>query len=413
MMQPWFADARFGLFVTWGLYAIPARGEWDLFCHDPFDIYLQEYRAHAARFNPVDFDPAAWADLAWNAGMRYVVFTTKHHDGFCLFDNPHTDFKITNTPYGKDITAMLVAAFRARGLRIGLYHSLIDWTHPHYVPDRNHPLGKNGESGFSGRDMRVYANYLYQSVEHLMTQYGQIDLLFWDYCSAWKKPEDFNPDPLLAMIRRHQPQIIINDRMSYDRMSHYGDYRTPEVAVPNVPPRLHGMQTPWETCATINGYWGYVDTPTCKPLSAVTTALIGCVAKGGNLLLNVGPDEKGAIPPISVDILREMAEWHTIHGAAVQGCGAAGFRAPDGYFYTQRGRELYLYLPFVPLGDVLLPELHGLIERAVLLRTGEAVPERPDWGLEHSPAGETRISIPATCRPGDIVRILLRPSGDR
>ena len=133
----WFRDARFGLFIHWGVYAVPAKGEWAMF-HNNWDYAY--YETFAARFNPVAFDPAEWARLAWDAGMRYVVFTTKHHDGFCMYDSKHTDFKITNTPYGKDITAELLAACRAQGLRIGLYHSLVDWRHPHYVPDAEHPL---------------------------------------------------------------------------------------------------------------------------------------------------------------------------------------------------------------------------------------------------------------------------------
>lgn len=404
MLQPWFNEARFGLFIHWGIYAIPACSEW--YRYGVTDE--AEYDKLAQQFNPVGYDPEEWAEIAWQAGMRYVVFTTKHHDGFCLFDSKYTDFKITNSPYGQDATRMLVEAFRARGFRIGLYHSIVDWHHPHYVPDKLHPLGKDGQTDFPDRDPKIYSKYLYDSVEQLMTEYGKIDLLFWDFTSEWKTPQDWDADRMLAMIYRLQPEIMLNDRMSFDRKSYTGDYRTPEVAVPNVPPRQYGIQTPWETCATINGYWGYCpgDGSTYS-LPTLTSGLAGCVAKGGNLVLNVGPDAQGKFPPESVKVLHELSEWFKYGEESIRGCGAAGFRAPDGYYYTQKGHNLYIHIPCPPLGDLLLPELHHRIASATLLRTGQALVLREDWGLEHSPAGETRLGIGLDIRPGDVIRLEL------
>lgn len=402
MLQPWFGQARFGLFIHWGLYAIAGTHEWHLHQTADYDGYLP----WANEFNPEEFDPEHWAELAWDAGMRYVVFTTKHHDGFCMYDNPYTEFKITNAPYRHDITSQIVDAFRKRGHRIGFYHSLIDWHHPHYVPDGHHPLGKADPTRqWPDRDMRKYAQYLYDSVEHLMTSYGTVDLLFWDYVSPWKKASDFNPGPLVEMIRRHQPQIMINDRLS-DPHNRDGDFCTPEGGIPNLVPNK-----PWEVCAAMNYYWGYhQDAKVHMSPSQIQNALMTCVSRNGNLLLNVGPDELGRIPQPSKIVMEQLAQWHVKHQSAVQGTGPSKYEPPIGCIYTASTNDptvMYLYMPLAPLGDLYLPGLKDHCVSATLLRDGVSLPlEVPLQGF--AAANDLHLKAGGSCSQGDVVRLQLK-----
>lgn len=404
MKTDWFVHDRFGLFIHWGLYSIPGKGEWTRF-FDDWDV--AEYESNMNKFNPVDFDPSEWADLAWNAGMRYVVFTTKHHEGFCMFDSHHTDFKVTNSPYGKDVTRELTDAFRARGLKIGLYHSLVDWRHPDFIPDAEHPDWKKGSHDYSSRRPERYRKYLYDSVEQLMTDYGKIDLLFFDYTSKYKTSAEWDCERLLEMIYRHQPHILVNDRLSFDKKTFPGDYCTPEICVPNQPQTLNGVEVPWETCATLNNNWGYFrGDENYKPLTAVTCGLMGCVANNGNLLLNIGPDERGCFPAGAVARLKELSGWMKHSGEAVYGSGKSEFPAPGGCFFTQKKDVVYLYLPQPPMGDIILPRLKGKVESITLLRDGSAVPMNTSWGFELLLEDELRLQ-PRICIAGDVLKIKL------
>lgn len=393
----WFTHARFGMFIHWGIYSIPAQGEWIIYQKD---LNMADYERYAAEFNPVDFDPGSWADLAKDAGMKYVVFTTKHHDGFCMFDSRYTDYKITRTPYGRDITRELVDAFRERGIRIGFYHSLVDWRHPHFIPDPEHPLGKHGKTDWPGRDRRIYQKYLYSQVEQLMSDYGKIDLLFFDYTSRYKTSEEWDPEHLLEMVYRLQPEIIVNDRLSFDKSSFTGDYLTPEISVPNHPLKRDGAPVPWETCMTMNNHWGYAeDDHDFKEVSTVMTALTQCVSKNGNLLFNVGPDSHGNIPEEGKTLLRGIAEWFSRNGEAVTGAGAAPFTPPSGMHYTATGEKtIYLHIPFQPMGDIILPQLRGKVAKITLLQDGSEVKQITWWGEELLHPEELRIRT----RPGKL-----------
>ncbi|MFA7230442.1 MAG: alpha-L-fucosidase [Victivallaceae bacterium] len=405
MKTDWFSDARFGLFIHWGIYSIPGKGEWTLF-YDDWDF--DEYEKLAGQFNPVDFNPSAWAELAWNAGMRYVVFTTKHHDGFCMFDSKYTDFKITNTPYGKDIAAELVKAFREKGFKIGFYHSLVDWRHPHFIPDAEHPLWQRGQREFTGRDLKIYQEYLYNSVEQLLTEYGKIDILFFDYTSKHKNSSEWNPERLLKMIYRLQPEILVNDRLSFDKKSYPGDYWTPEISVPNAPLSIDGQIKPWETCMTMNNNWGYNRSDLkFKTPETVITALLNCISKNGNLLLNVGPDENGFIPDGSVKIMRALGEWFKRHEHAVRGAIMSKFTPPQGYFYTQKGDDIFLYLTFPPMGDIILPQLADKLLKAERMSDGGVVDIVTHWGFELLRHDEVRIR-PANCVTSDIIKLSIK-----
>ncbi len=403
----WFTDARFGLFIHWGIYAVPAQGEWAMFINDWDYDYYDKF---AERFNPVNFDPEYWAELAWNAGMRYVVFTTKHHDGFCMFDSKHTDFKITNTPYGRDVTAELVRAFRARGLKIGLYHSLVDWRHPHFIPDAEHPAWKRGERDFSNRDIKIYREYLYNSVRQLLTEYGKIDLLFFDYTSKYKTPVEWNAEELLKLVYSLQPEIIVNDRLTYEKGEQIlWDYCTPEISVPNQPVTVNGNAYDWETCMTMNSHWGYcADDKAFKSPQVVLETLAKCVSLNGNLLLNVGPDASGRIPEGSVEVLRQLAHWMRTGAESIHCGGQSEFQAPYGLSYTQNGKIIYLHLFTPPMGDIILPELNGKIRNITVLTDGADVPMITHWGVELLKEDELRIRPPADLPPLSVLKIELK-----
>ena len=404
----WFAEARFGMFIHWGLYAIPAAGEW-IFARRRWKP--GEYRDLMKQFNPTAYDPAHWAKLAKAAGMKYVVFTTKHHDGFCMFDSRHTDYKVTNTLYGKDVLRMLVEAFRQEGLRIGFYHSLPDWTQPGYA-DQESPEYILDEKLHepTPEQHRAFLDYLYNNVEQLMTDYGKIDLLFFDYTSRTKAGTDyFDRERLLKMIYEHQPEILVNDRLAYykDDVRDF-DYYTPEIAVLNQPLQVKGKDAVWETCATMNGFWGYVSKAAkCRDIVSLTAGLVGCVSSNGNLLLNMGPDSLGRIPAEVEDTLRQLAEWFRTNGEAVTGCGKSAYQAPFGTCYTQKDNVIYCYLLVPPLGDLILPGLRDKIAEITLLRTGETVEQIPVWGYELLKKDDWRVR-PKDVKAGDVLKIVLK-----
>ena len=208
----WWTEARFGMFIHWGLYSMAARHEWVKKFEQMTD---ERYQIYFELFNPDLFDPREWAKIARNSGMKYFVITTKHHEGFCLWDTKYTHYKVTNTPYGKDLIKPMVEAFRAEGLRAGFYYSLLDWHHPDYPVDRCHPMAENKEfrQKASNRDVKKYAAYMRHQIEELLTQFGKIDYLFLDFSfpgEDGKGRDDWESHKLIKLIRKLQPQIIVN-----------------------------------------------------------------------------------------------------------------------------------------------------------------------------------------------------------
>ena len=403
----WFREARFGMFIHWGVYSIPAKGEWS-YANDKYAP--GEYEANAKKFNPVNYNPREWAKLAKAAGMKYAVLTSRHHDGFCMFDSHFTDYKITKSPYGKDAVREFLEAFRAEGLKVGLYHSLPDWTHPGYADTESPECivgGKKVPHVPTPEQHAAFTNLVYNHVNQLTTEYGKLDLLFLDYTSQTKANVDyFGRDRLLEMIYRNQPDILVNDRLSYykDNCRDF-DYYTPEICVPNQPQVVKGLEVMWETCATMNDHWGYCrEDQNWKTSEAIIAGLVGCVSRNGNLLLNVGPTELGEIPEGSVKILKALADWQTVNGESIAGCGKSEFTPPYGCVYTQKGNIIYCHFLQSPLGDTILPQLKGKIEKAILLRTGEEVKQVNNWGFELLKADEQRLRTRAI-RSGDVVRI--------
>ncbi|WP_354516503.1 alpha-L-fucosidase [Paenarthrobacter sp. 4246] len=398
---PWFEEARFGMFVHWGLYALPARHEWVM---NQEETTVEEYSKYFRRFDPDLYDPSEWARAARNAGMKYVVLTTKHHDGFCLWDSALTDYKATNTPAGRDLIGPYVEALRAEGLKVGFYHSLIDWHHPDFTVDGVHPQrnAADVESLNAGRDMDRYRQYLHGQVRELLTNYGTIDYLFFDFSYTgghqeeyWggKGRKDWDSDALLAMVRELQPAIVVNDRLEIP-----GDLVTPEQYQPAGPMMVDGEPVTWEACQTLNGSWGYDrDNLNYKPVDLLIRMLVDGVSKGGNLLLNVGPTGRGSLDPRALDSLEGIGEWMKLHSRAIYGAGASSFPAPTDARYTQREDRLYVHLFAWPFEYIHLPDLAGKVEYAQLLNDASEVFLR-----ELDPAQQAMNMTPGGQPPGTL-----------
>src|SRR5215216_5550068 len=321
----WFTHDRFGMFIHWGIYSLPARHEW---IKHRERIRDEDYRKYFDHFYPDLYDPSAWAREAKKAGMKYFVVTTKHHDGFCLWDSDLTDYKVTNTPWGRDLLAPMVEAFRAEGFKVGFYHSLIDWHHPEFPVDGIHPMRDDREyiEANSDRDINKYADYLHGQTRELLTWFGEIDIMWFDFSypnRTWggKGKEDWRSEELIAVVRELQPNIIVNDRLEFG-----GDIKTPEQYQPRSWPQVDGRRAVWEACQTLNGSWGYDrDNLDWKSPELLVKMLIDSVSKDGNLLLNVGPTGRGEFEPKAVERLHGVGEWMRLHERSIRGCTASSF----------------------------------------------------------------------------------------
>jgi alpha-L-fucosidase len=381
----WWTQARFGLFIHWGTYAAAARHEWVKSRERMPD---EEYDRYFRHFDPDLYDPKAWARAAKEAGMKYFVVTSKHHEGFCLWDTRQTDYKAPSTPAGRDLLKPMVEAFRAEGLRVGFYYSLLDWHHPQYPVDRHHPMRDDEEfrAKAKDRDVSQYADYVYNQVEELLTEFGQVDVLFYDFSfpgEDGKGRDDWHSERLLELTRRLQPGIIINDRLDLNDVPGGWDYKTPEQFMVREWVKVDGRRVPWETCQTFSGSWGYYrDEYTWKSVEQLVKMLIDTVSKGGNLLLNVGPTGRGEFDERALDRLWGMGEWADQHGRSIYGCtqAPAGFQAPqDGRLtYNPETGRLYVHLFSWPVGEVHLPGMAGKVAYAQLLNDASEL--RPGGG---------------------------------
>jgi alpha-L-fucosidase len=376
----WFVDGRFGMFIHWGLYALPARHEWVKHMERIKDEDYQKYFDH---FYPDLYDPKAWAKAAKEAGMTYFCITTKHHEGFCLFDSKHTDYKVTKTPWGKDLIKPMVEAFRAEGLRVGFYHSLIDWHHPEFPVDRLHSMRDNEEfkAANKNRDVAKYAEYLHSQVTELLTNYGKIDYLFFDFSypgDGGKGREDWQSEKLIALVRKLQPDIIVDDRLDLDDVPGGWDIKTPEQFMMREWLKVDGKPVLWETCQTFSGSWGYHrDETSWKSVEQLILLLVDTVSKGGNLLLNVGPTARGEFDYRALERLSGMGEWMKRHGRSVYGCTQApeGFSAPDGckLTYNPELNRLYVHVFTWPIEALHLDGFGGKVAYAQLLNDASEV----------------------------------------
>jgi alpha-L-fucosidase len=389
----WFRAARFGLFVHFGLYSLAARHEW---VRGYEEIPDADYRRYFDHFDPDRFDAADLARTARESGMRYAVLTTKHHEGFCLWDSKVSDYTAIHN-CGRDLVAEFVAAVRAEGLRVGFYHSLLDWNHPDFVIDGIHPLRNTPDLAArnAGRGMARYREYLHAQVRELLTGYGPIDLMFYDFTYPYERggrpgkgPEAWAAEELLALTRELQPGILVNNRLGIP-----ADYITPEQYQPDEPIRVDGEEVLWEACQTLNGSWGYHrDNLEYKDAGLLLRMLVQSVAAGGNMLLNLGPDGRGAIDPRARGTLRSIGEWMAVHERAVRGAGAAPFTPPPQAVYTARGDRLYLHVFAWPLRHLHLPGLAGKVRYAQLLNDGSEVPFTV---LDRAPQPHANLAPPA------------------
>jgi len=388
----WFVKARLGLFIHWGLYALPARHEWVKSRERMSD---EEYQAYFDRFNPDLYDPTAWARVAKEAGMKYFVITTKHHDGFCLWDTAQTDYKATNTPYGRDLIGPMVEAFRAEGLRVGFYHSLIDWHHPQYPVDRVHPMRDDPKAREQSkeRDVGEYAAYLHAQVRELMSDFGQIDYYFPDFSfpgEDGKGRGDWQSETLVRMIRELQPDVLINDRLDLLDTDWGWDFRTPEQFAMREWPQMNGQRVLWETCQTFSGSWGYHrEEATWKSVGQLVRMLVDTVSKGGNLLLNVGPTARGEFGGRALERLEGLGRWMRSHGQSIYGCTQApeGIATPTDcrLTYNPETKQLFVHVFAWPCGQLHLPGLAGKVKYAQLLNDGSEIP------FFTPPAHQTRL----------------------
>lgn len=388
----WYTQARFGMFIHWGLYAIPARGEW---VRSEEFIPKEDYDPLIHEFNPTHCDMRQWMRAIRDAGAQYVVFTAKHHDGFCLYDSAYTDFKSTNSPAGRDFVREFLDAARDCGLRAGLYFSIIDWRHPdfpHYG-DKQHPMRNDPAYSNENRDFNRYLDYFHAQVREVCSNYGKLDLLWFDFSYDGLRGEAWRATELMEMVRSLQPDVVINNRLEvsgegYGSLAacsptpYHGDFITPEKMIP--PHGLvdaEGRPLVWESCVTMNDHWGYCATDNFyKPAPMLIKQLVECVSKGGNMILNIGPDATGRIPQRSLEIMAEMGRWLERNGASIYGCGPAGMEKPEYGRITRRGDTLYYHLYENTIGPMPLPGLEkervGAIRR---LADGTEAPLSTNW----------------------------------
>ena len=393
----WFKQARFGMFIHWGLYAIPARGEW---IRSVERISVEDYQQYFDEFNPVDYDPRKWARACKQAGMQYAVLTAKHHDGFCLFDSALTDYKST-TCCGRDLVREYLDAFRAEGIRVGLYYSIIDWHHPdfpHYG-DKQHPERDNPAFKDYKYDFDKYLEYMHGQIRELCTNYGKIDIFWFDFSYDDMRGEMWKATELVRMIRSYQPDVLMDNRLevsgegfgslaTQNPSEYSGDFVSPEQIIPpeGVVDDM-GKPVVWESCITMNNNWGYNSRDDhFKTADMIIKKLVECVSKGGNMLLNVGPDARGNIPEKSLEILRGIGDWMRLNSESIYGCGRSLLPRPDYGRVTQKGKTLYFHvnepqIGFVPLAGIKADDVKCIR----LLRDGSELKIERNWITNNYP----------------------------
>ncbi|WP_165227023.1 alpha-L-fucosidase [Aquisphaera insulae] len=386
----WFRDARFGMFIHWGVYAVPAGvfkdqtgfAEWYL---EESKMPVSEYEKFAGQFNPVKFDAHAWAALAKRAGMKYLVITSKHHDGFAIYPSALTDWSIKSTPFGKsgrDPLAELAAACKDEGVRFCTYHSIMDWHHPDWGLRRAWNDRATGTP-----DMDRFNDYLTGQVTEVVKNYHP-GIMWFD--GQWEKPwTEARGKAMYAYLRKLDPQLIINNRVGGGT----GDYGTPEQTIPATG---FGPGVDWESCMTLNDHWGFnKNDHNWKSVTTIIHNLVDCASKGGNYLLNVGPTAEGVIPAESVERLTKVGDWMRVNGESIYGTSASPFRSTPWGRCTRRGQTLYLHVFARPVGGVLVVPMSNEVRSARFLA-------EPATTLSaESTADGLRIALPASLPDAD------------
>jgi len=381
----WWREARFGMFIHWGLYAIPA-GEWKgetnhaEWIRTTAQIPLEEYDKFVQQFNPVKFNAEKWAQLAKDAGMKYIVITSKHHDGFCMFDTQYTDFDIMSTPFQRDILKELSDACHKAGIKMCWYHSIMDWHHPDYLPRRDWEKDRSTEEA----DMNRYVLHMKNQLRELVKNYGEIGVLWFDgeWENTWNQERGKD---LYNYVRNLQPNIIINNRVGAGRSGmegftkgdeFAGDFGTPEQQIPAT--GLPGVD--WETCMTMNDHWGYnKNDHNWKSATELIQMLADIASKGGNFLLNIGPTAEGLFPQPSIDRLRAIGNWMKVNDESIYGTQASPFKYLEWGCCTQQpiegGTRLFLHVFDWPeTGELIIPGIYNQANITYLLSDPEKNP---------------------------------------
>lgn len=405
----WWHEAKFGMFIHYGLYSIIGHQEWVM---ESEGIPIPEYERLAAQFMPKPGAAREWARLAKRAGQKYMVLTTKHHEGFCLWDTVTTDYNAAKQGAKRDVVREFVEAARAEGLGVGLYFSLMDWHHPDGARCKDDPAARER-----------FVAYTHAQIRELLSNYGKIDILWYDV--DWPlTPEQWRADAMNRMVFDLQPDIIVNNRNGLD-----GDFATPEH-------RITAAERAWESCATMNYGWGYQRTDEeWKPARRIVNDLTLCVQQGGNYLLNIGPGADGSVPGASVETLEEVGAWLRTNGAAIYDADGRAAGAFGNYTnFTKAKDKLYVHVYFWPSKspaaatlDVLRPEtvvavggVRTKILSARLLKTGQPVQFTQDAialrlkGLPDDAPDYPTTVIELTCEGAPYVRHhLIRPEWPR
>src|SRR5579885_1610730 len=350
----WWHEARFGMFVHWGLYSVRGRHEWAM---ENEAVPVDEYAQLARRFTPKPNADRAWAKLAKQAGQKYMVMTTKHHEGFCLFNSKYTSYCAPKQACGRDLVREYVDAARAEGLRVGFYYSLMDW---------HHPDGARCAQDEAAR--RRFVDYIHGQIRELLTNYGKIDILWYDV--AWPlDPAGWESEKMNRMVFQLQPDIIVNNRNKLP-----GDFSTPEQEIV-----AEKGGRAWETCMTMNDSWGYQKADDAwKTPKTIVRNLITCANGGGNYLLNIGPKADGSIPEESVRILTAVGKWMQKNGPTIY--EAEPFHGDWHVYaaYTRKGNTLYMHVYFWPGSTIAIGGLRSKVKAARLYATGQKVDFQQD-----------------------------------
>ena len=344
----WWHDAKFGMFIHWGLYSVLGRHEWVM---EQEGIPVSEYKLLANRFTPKPNAARDWARLAKRAGQKYMVMTTKHHEGFCLFNTQHTGYCAPKQACGRDLVKEFVDAARGEGLRVGFYYSLMDW---------HHPDGARCAEDEAAR--KRFVAYTHGLVRELCTNYGKLDVLWYDV--AWPlDAKGWQSEEMNRMVRQLQPEIIINNRSKIPE-----DFDTPEQRI------AASANRNWEACMTMNDSWGYhkADDDWKSPKTVVRN-LITCARDGGNYLLNIGPRPDGSIPEDSVRILSAVGKWMDKNGATIYESEPCRVRRSNYANFTRKGNTLYMHVYFWPGETVTVAGLQTKVKSAKLVASGKTV----------------------------------------